>query len=170
MSHDILASIRQQVASDIRLSSQGDTVFVGTPLLYDNGDHCGFYLRRNEDNWLLDDMGDILMRGDCADIDLLGKGRRTSFDRVMGFYGLSENHGNIIMETTEDRIGESIFTFAQASLELVGLIHAPAEKKRQERNKFRVKFSKLVHQVVPSRQLETNWHHPELDPNCHRAD
>lgn len=166
MSIKIINTIRQQVASDIRLSASTDTrIRIGTPFLYDDGDSCGFFLERNEsEGWAVTDFGDVLMRAGYADVDLLSEGYKTRLGRTMEFFGITESDGSMILPVVDDRFGDAIFTFAQASLEMVRLAHLPKERKLKEQSKFKRRFTELITKTVPSNNLEHNWHDPSSDP------
>jgi len=166
VSNDIINSIREQVASDIRLVSDGTRIKIGTPLLYDDGDACGFFLDRNSaGDWFLTDLGDVLFRAGYADVDLRSAGHRNRFENTLKFFGVIAADGNMVMPVdSTHKLGDSIFTFAQASLELVKLANLPSEKKRRERTVFRATLSRLITGIVPQERLEHRWHDPQLDP------
>jgi len=167
MPSNIINTIREQVASDIRLVSDGDKIKIGTPLLYDDGDACGFFLDRDAAGQMfLTDLGDILFRAGYADVDLRAAGHRSRFERTLEFFGVSTSDGMMVMPiTNEGGLADSIFTFAQASIELVKLANLPSEKKRKERSRFRATLSRLITEIVPRDRLEERWHDQQLDPN-----
>lgn len=165
MDKNIIDSIRSQVAADIRLSPTADRLRIGTPLTFDDGDACSFFLIQQGEQLVLSDLGDIFTRADYQETDLRASGHRARFDRLLDFYGMREDSGQLVMAVAPDKMGGAIFSFAQASLELVRLARTPADRKKRAERKFRAKVGKLVRSLIPANKLDENWYDREEDPN-----
>lgn len=161
----IVNLIREQVASDINLAHDGNRIRIGVPLLYDDGDTCGFYLEETPTGLVLTDLGDVLMRAGYHDADLLSSSYRTRVQRTMEFFGITENEGNMTMAVSNSDVGDSIFTFAQASLELVRIATLPKERKKSQEIRFKDKLSRIILAEIPSSRLVPNWHDEASDPD-----
>lgn len=165
MNHEVIDRIRREVSDDIRLKSVDDKLRIGTPLLFDDGDHCTFFLIEEHDTLVLSDLGDVLTRASYEEANLLGRGHRPRFDRLMSFYGMRETEGQITMPLNGKSIGKAIFTFAQGALELVRLAKMPAEKKKRAEKQLKVRLGSVLRSTIAADRLSEEWHDPQLDPH-----
>ncbi len=96
-------------------------------------------------------------------VDLLGPGRAERFRVVADFYGVKERSGELRMQATTDDLGDAVFVFTQACIELARLSELPRESSRRTRA-FTVKFRKVVEKSLDDERLEKHWHDPKRDP------
>jgi hypothetical protein len=160
----IIEEIRAQVAQDIHLVPTNGHLRIGTPLIFDDGDRCSFFLVKKDSGWALTDLGDILTRAGYVEADLLEPGYRSRFDRLMQFFGMREESGQIVMPIRDDGYADAIFTFTQGALELVKLASTPPERERKSEKPFQDTVSRLVRDLIPVDCVDEKWHDPEHDP------
>lgn len=166
MNASIIEKIRSQVASGLRLVPMGDEYLrIGTPIIFDDGDRCSLFLSRRDKGWVLTDRGSVASRASYVETNLLSSGYRPRFEKLIEFFGMREEAGEIIMPIVGDDFADAIFTFAQGAVELVRLADTPSETHRKTEKRFHHKLVEIIRAVAPGAAFEENWHDAESDPD-----
>jgi hypothetical protein len=173
ISINIADSIREQVANDVAVVQVDDSRYsVSLPLVFDDGDPCGFVLSKGKaGDWVLSDAGDTERRADDIGVNLRSSGYRHRYENIVKFYGLKAENRELKLPVRDNRFSDAIFTFAQVRLEAVNLARSPKERHSPEASVA----TKIIGKVLSSRFADSNitpdWHHGRFDPSgIYRAD
>ena len=165
MNASIIEKIRSQVASGLRLAPMGDDYLrIGTQIVFDDGDRCSLFLSQRDEGWVLSDRGSVASRASYVETNLLSPGYKPRFEKLVEFFGMREESGEIIMPIVGEDFADAIFSFAQGAVELVRLADTPAETRRKTEKRFHHKLLEIVTSFVSKDRVEENWHDPENDP------
>lgn len=156
--------IRERICSEISISPVNDSRFsVGIPLLYGDGDSCRIFVTAGAGGeYLLRDGGFVLSSSAIDGVDLLARGHVDRFRRISEFYGVKEINGELTMDADSNDLGDAVFVFTQACLELSRLGELPREVSRKAKA-FNVRFRRDVEQSAEVARLERRWHDPSRD-------
>ena len=129
IAHDMLASIRRQIADSVSLSKFDDgRISISIPITYDDGDACTCYAIHGEQGWELRDFGDLVMRASCRDVNLLSKGYLSRLKRVAEFYGMTADEtGELFVAVDDENFGRAVFAFTQTCLAVQSLAKTKPE-------------------------------------------
>lgn len=166
ISATITHRIREQLANRIEIESKDrDSCIINMPFVFDDGDPCGFMLTKgSDDTWYLSDKGVTARRASYIGADLLAPGHVERFRSIVGFYGMTEENGALLLPVRHDDFSDAIFTFTQACLEMVNLAKMPKERSETVKTDFSKRLAKLVESAIPENHRVAHWHHPTLDP------
>lgn len=155
---------RAKVAGSIRIVSEGlDRFRVFTPFVLDDGDHLSIVLKQQEGHWFLSDEGNSLMRltYDVSE-KALHKGKRQNIiANVKSIFGLEDQNGELVLRVREGRYGDSLYSFAQALLQILDLNYL---NRIRERSQFMAEFRELIVETVPEDRRVFDWTNPDYDP------
>ena len=134
---ELLEAIEQdfhrQVSQKIRLLSEGTDRFrVLTPFLFDDGDHLAIVLKREETRWVFSDEGHTYMHLAC-DIDEkdLHRGTRQKIiSNALSTFGIEDQEGELVLEVSEERYGDALYSFVQGLLEITDVSFLSRERIR----------------------------------------
>ncbi len=167
ISINLAETIHSQFASEFEVHAIDSNKYaVETPFLFPDGDHCGMHIVVNEDgSWYITDDGTSMMRASYAGADLLSAGYNDRFRRIIGFYGITEKNGVLMMPGRESKYGDGVMAFTQACIDVVRISKMPKERSSSTKNKFSASIEKLINRHIPSSSISRRWHHEVHDPD-----
>lgn len=117
ISSGIESAIKKKLGGGIEVEKERDGLFrVDTPFGFDDGDSYVIFLEKRNDGFVVSDSGHTLMHMSYwTDADRLFEGRRGRiFNDILSRFGLQNDGGTIKLVTSEEKIGESVFSYIQA--------------------------------------------------------
>ena len=111
----------KSVAAQIRLVAVGASRYrVGTPFMFDDGDHPVIILKREGAKWVLSDEGHTRMHlGDDLDAEDRDHGtRRSLVSNALARFRIEDRDGELVLDVSDGRFGEALYTFAQGLLSM----------------------------------------------------
>ena len=162
----IHTQLQTQVAEALDVVAEGlDRYRVLTPFMFGDGDHLVILLRRNGACWELTDEGHTYMHLSYQiDVDDLAAGtRRTVIERALAFTSVEDREGELVLRVPEDRVGDALFSFCQALLQIADVTYLSRERAHST---FLEDFRSLMHEAA-GEQCEFGWHDPRRDPEEH---
>lgn len=164
--------IREQIAGEVAFRPFGeDRLGVSLPFTFGDGDACEVVVSNgNGDAWTISDEGYVVALAKMQGINLLSTGYANKFRELASFYGAEEHNGEVQMRTTKQRLGDSLFLFIQACLELARLMDREPDRKKRKKE-FARRFSRAVEKSLPADKLSRRWFDESRDPKgIYRAD
>jgi len=154
---------RSRVSERIELKPEGVGRFlVITPFRFDDGDHFGIVLKKENDRWILSDEANTLMHLSYeVDDQDIGAGNRAEL--IGGFlagFSVENRSGELVIPVTEDRFGDALFSFIQALSKVSDISLLSRERVRST---FMEDFRAFLRSKVPAERLQFDWTDPEHD-------
>ena len=125
---DLKSEIHEKISNKIEVNVGMINPFrekcfkVDIPLSFGDGDQCRFFISKTTDGWLVSDGGSTIMRASFAgDVDVLDEAHIDRFKQIITFYGISESDGELTALAPDFDLGDVVFGFAQAAIEIVQL-------------------------------------------------
>jgi hypothetical protein len=166
---DIANRFRDQLTEQYDIKTvASDRLEINTPFVFDDGDPYSCAIVRNGSKWLITDEGEVLNHVSYMGVDLKASGRAKRFQKAVAFYGLSEETGELVLETDIERLGESFCLFTQACFEIARLAKLPSrssKKKPSKRQTMKEGIRNIIDTVPDAGVVTPDWHHPEFDVN-----
>jgi hypothetical protein len=162
---DFARLIREHICAEVSISKvASDRFSVGMPLTFGDGDSCRIMVTAEPSGeFLLSDGGFVSASALVDGVDLLSSGHEERFRRVAAFYGVKELSGELRMQANSDDIGDAVFAFTQACLEVAKLSELTREVARKSRA-FTARFRKIVEVALRASPFNRNWHDESRDP------
>jgi hypothetical protein len=162
----IREDFRSRVGEQIDLHSEGKSRFaVFTPFRFDDGDHFGIFLKKENGNWILSDEGSTLMHlsYEINDADIEeGKNRGEIIQASLAGFSIENRNGELIVPVSEDKFGEALFTFVQALTKVADVSYLTRERVHST---FLEDFKKFLRSRVSEDRLQFDWYDERHDAN-----
>jgi hypothetical protein len=160
----ITDDFKKRVCEQIDLQAEGEARFlVVTPFRFDDGDHFGIVLKRENDNWILSDEASTLMhlsyQLDEQDIDAGNRGE--IIEGSLAGYSVQNRNGEFVMPVSEGRFGDALFNFVQALTKVTDVSYLSRERVRST---FLEDFKTFLKSRVPEESLVFDWTDERHDP------
>jgi hypothetical protein len=157
---------KKKVSELLRLKAEGlDRYRVFTPFLFEDGDHLAIVLKRNQDRWLLTDEGHTYMHltYDLDEKDLRSGTRQKIISNALTAFSVSDKYGELIIDISEDRYGDSLFNFIQALLKISDISFLSRDRVRST---FMEDFKNFIIENIQEKQRYTfDWFDQNHDPD-----
>jgi hypothetical protein len=117
ISPGIESAIKKKLGEGIEVEKEHEGLFrVDTPFGFDDGDSYLIFVEKKIDGYVISDRGHTLMHMSYwTDSDRLFEGRRGRiFNDILSRFGLQNDGGAIKLITSEEKIGESVYSYIQA--------------------------------------------------------
>lgn len=160
----IVSSFRNKVCAQASLVQEGiDRYRVLTPFLFEDGDHLGMVLRRENGGWILSDEGHTYMHltYDLDERDLQRGTRQKIIANALSAFKVEDRDGELILRIPDDHYGDALFSFSQALLKITAVSYLTRERVR---SRFMEDFRAMVSEAVPDQRRAFSWHDPQQDP------
>ena len=111
----------KSVAAQIRLVAEGASRYrVGTPFIFDDGDHPVIILKREGAKWVLSDEGHTRMHlGDDLEAEDRDRGTRQGLvSNALARFRIEERDGELVLEVRDRGFGAALYAFAQGLLSM----------------------------------------------------
>lgn len=159
----IVRDFQEKVCEQVRLAQEGmDRYRVFTPFLFEDGDHLGIVLRRENSKWVLSDEGHTYMHlsYDIDEKDLQRGTRQKIITNALSAFKVEDRDGELVLAIQEDRYGDALYSFAQALLRITDVSYLSRERVRST---FMEDFRALMAEAVPENRRTFDWHDPQRD-------
>ncbi|MFA5160645.1 MAG: DUF1828 domain-containing protein [Elusimicrobiales bacterium] len=156
--------LRDKAGASVRLMQEGlNRYHVVTPFQFDDGDHLRVILSQKGNKWRFSDEGDTYLH---LSYDIshqeLGKGTRAKvIANVVATYGMQDNESELILETTEENIGDALFSFLQGLTRITDVSFLSRE---MVRSTFMEDFNRCISEIIPAERAKFGYSFPEKDP------
>jgi hypothetical protein len=155
---------RRTVCEGIELVPAGQQRYkVFTPFTFDDGDHLGVILRREDGRWVLTDEGHTFMHltYKLDDRALQSGTRQTIIGNAISAHNLVDREGELLLPVKGDRFGDALYSFVQALLRISDISLLSRERVHST---FLEDFREFMRARVPHDRLSFDWHDPARDP------
>ncbi|MFQ5537796.1 MAG: DUF1828 domain-containing protein [Gemmatimonadota bacterium] len=156
----------RKVSRKVRLEAEGvDRYRVFTPFVFDDGDHLGVVLRRDNGAWALTDEAHTLMHltYDIDERDLQRGTRQKIISSALSAFHVEDRDGELVLPIPDERYGDALYSFVQALLKITDVSYLSRERVRST---FLEDFETLISEKVPEERRHFGWHDPERDPQA----
>ena len=155
---------KNRVCDQVDLQAEGEDRFlVVTPFRFEDGDHFGIVLKRENSNWILSDEASTLMhlsyQLDDHDIDSGNRGE--IIEGSLAGFSVQNRNGELIIPISEGRFGDALFNFVQALTKVTDVSYLSRERVRST---FLEDFKEFLKSRVPEDRLSFNWTDQRQDP------
>lgn len=161
---EIENNFRNKMDDTVRLESEGINRYrVITPFRFEDGDHLVIILKSIGDDWILSDEGHTLMHltYEMEEQELQQGTRQKIISNTLSMFGIEDRSGELAIRITDQKFGDTLFTFVEALIKVSDLDFLSRERVRST---FREDFNKLIVNTVPEGHVSFNWNEPVLDP------
>jgi len=156
---------RKKVCEQLRLEREGvDRFRVFTPFLFEDGDHLGIVLKRENGHWLLSDEGHTYMHltYDIEEKSLQSGTRQKIITNTLSGYSVQDRNGELALIIRDEFYGDALYSFIQALMRISDVSYLTRERVRST---FLEDFRTFIEeQVLESRRI-FNWHDAKNDPD-----
>ena len=163
---EVERDFKHKVCDQLSLEALGQGRYVvNTPYSFDDGDNLTIVLREEGDAWVLTDEAHTYMHL-SYDLDekALSEGTRQEIiSDTLGYFGVEDRDGELVLPVREDGYGNALYSFVQALLRISNLTFLSRE---QVARVFDSDFREFLAERVPEDRRHFDWHHPELDPTA----
>lgn len=157
-------AFKEKVCDALQLQQEGiDRYRVVTPFMFDDGDHLGIVLKRDDGHWVLSDEGHTYMHltYDLDESDLRQGNRQKIIANALLAYSVSDESGELVLKIPEEKYGDALYSFVQALLKITDVRFLSREVVRST---FIDDLESLIVQKFPAAQRYSRWHDPIRDP------
>lgn len=165
-SSTIEQKLQEGIRSRVKLFPDGDNRFrVYTPFVYDDGDHLGIVLKRDDKGWLLSDEGSTYMRltlkvDEETLFDPDGNRYRLLLNALSSFE-IEDREGELAIEVEGEDYGSALYKLVQGLIKVSDINYLSRERVAST---FIEDFQDLIAEVVPAERYKFNWYDNKLDP------
>src|SRR6266481_514510 len=155
---------KNRVCDQVDLHSEGQGRFVVfTPFRFDDGDHFGIVLKRENGNWILSDEGNTLMHlsYQLNEADIESGNRGQIIEGSLAGYSVQNRNGELVIPVSEGRFGDALFNFVQALTKVTDVSFLSRERVRST---FLEDFKTFLRARVPEDRLQFDWFDDRHDP------
>lgn len=155
---------RRQVGESVALLAEGkDRWQVFTPFHFDDGDHFVVVLKREGDRWYLTDEAHTFLHlsHQFEERDLRSGTRQKIIEAVLSRFGVRDRDGELLLEVTDARYGDALFSFVQALHKIGDVSYLSREVVRST---FLQDFRALLSEVAGDDRLAFDWTLEDRDP------
>jgi hypothetical protein len=153
----IKEEFKHRVCEQIDLRAEGEGRFlVTTPFRFEDGDHFGIVLKRENGGWLLTDEATTLMHlsYQLDDQDLEAGNRGEIIENCLEGFSVRNRDGELVIPIAEDRFGDALFSFIQALTKVSDVSFLSRERVRST---FLEDFRAFLRSTVPEHRLRFDW-------------
>lgn len=155
---------KNRVCEQVDLQPEGEGRFVVfTPFRFEDGDHFGIILKKENGAWILSDEANTLMhlsyQLDERDIDSGNRGEIIA-GSLAGF-SVQNRNGELVIPVSEGRFGDALFNFVQALTKVTDVTFLSRERVRST---FLEDFRSFLRSKVPEDRLDFDWTDQHRDP------
>lgn len=157
---------KSKVCEKIRLSGEGMNRFrVFTPFLFDDGDHLGIVLKRDNSSWILSDEGHTYMHltYDLVERDFQRGTRQKVITNALSMFRIEDREGELSLRIADEQFGDALFSFIQALMKITDISFLSREIIRST---FMEDFRALMETTVPEERRIFDWNDPVHDPQA----
>ncbi|MDO8588432.1 MAG: DUF1828 domain-containing protein [Armatimonadota bacterium] len=161
--------LKQKVSGTVRLMPEGvDRFRVFTPFKFDDGDHLGIVLRRENADWVLSDEGSTYMHLSYSldHKDLTSGARQKIITNALSVFSVQDRDGELTLPVPDEDYGDALYSFVQALLKITDVEFLSRE---QVRSAFLADFKLFLTEKVEDQRRTFDWHDPVLDPESNYA-
>jgi len=148
---------KRRVCEKIDLQQEGEGRFlVVNPFRFNDGDHYGIVLKKENGNWILTDEASTLMHLSYQmDDEHFESGSRAEIieDSLEGL-SVQNRQGELVIPVAEDRFGDALFSFVQAITKITDVSYLSRERVRST---FLEDFRAFMRATVPEDRLSFDW-------------
>ena len=155
---------KSRVCQQIDLQSEGLNRFrVLTPFRFEDGDHFGIFLRKEENGWLLSDEASTLMHLSywLEEEDVESGNRQEIIRGALSSFSVENREGELVIPVSEGRFGDALFSFIQALSKVTDVSFLSRERVRST---FIDDFKAFLRSQVNEDRLSFDWTAPDHDP------
>jgi len=155
---------RDKVCEQIQLVPEGINRYrVFSPFLFEDGDHLAIVLKRIGNNWRLSDEGHTYMQltYDIDEKDLHRGTRQRIISNTLSTFFVNDSNGELLIDITDDRYGDSLYSFIQAIIRISDISYLSRERVRST---FMEDFRSFMESKVEELRRVFDWHDPIRDP------
>ena len=152
-----------KVSQQIQLHSEGvDRYRVFTPFRFDDGDHLVVVFKKSGGRWVLTDEAHTFMHltYDVDEKDLMQGTRQKIISDALSAFHIEDRNGELVIPITDNRYGDSLFSFIQGILQITNVIWASKEKIH---SLFMEHFKELIKDLIPQEKRIFDWHDEKHD-------
>lgn len=156
---------KKKVCDSLRVMSEGlDRYRVFTPFLFEDGDHLAIVLKRENGRWVLSDEGHTYMHltYDLDEKDLQRGTRQKIISNTLSAFSVDDRNGELILRITENRYGDSLYSFVQGLLRIADVSYLSRERVRST---FMEDLRSFIEERIPEERRSFDWHDPQHDPD-----
>jgi len=156
--------LRDRTGASVQLMQRGlNRYHVVTPFQFDDGDHLRVILSKKNDKWRFSDEGDTYLHlsYDISPKDLERGTRAKVISAVVATYGMQDNEGELILETSEESIGDALFSFLQGLTRITDVSFLSRE---MVRSTFMEDFKRYIAEKIPAQRVKFGYNFPDRDP------
>jgi len=156
---------RQKVCETVRLSPEGVNRYrVFTPFMFDDGDHLGVVLKREQDQWVLSDEGHTFMHltYDLDERQFQQPTRTNIINNALEAFSVRDRDGELVLSIADDRYGDALYSFVQALLKIADVTFLSRERVRST---FMEDFRSFLTERIPGERVQFDWTDPQKDPD-----
>jgi hypothetical protein len=157
---------KSKVCEKIQLFGEGmDRFRVFTPFLFDDGDHLGIVLKRENSSWILSDEGHTYMHltYDLDEKDFQRGNRQKVITNALSMFRIEDREGELSLRITDEQFGDALFSFIQALMKITDISFLSREIIRST---FMEDFRAIIESTVPEERRIFDWNDPVHDPQA----
>jgi hypothetical protein len=161
----IREDFKHRVCEQIELQPEGEGRFlVVTPFRFEDGDHFGIVLKRENSSWILTDEATTLMHlsYQMDEQDLEVGNRAEIIENSLQGFSVQNREGELVMPVSEGRFGDALYNLVQAITRVNDISFLSRERVRST---FLEDFKALLRTKVPPDRLTFDWTNEEYDPH-----
>jgi hypothetical protein len=148
---------KRRVCEKIDLQQEGEGRFlVVSPFRFNDGDHYGIVLKKENENWILTDEASTLMHlsYQMEDEDFESGSRAEIIEDSLEGLSVQNRQGELVIPVSEDRFGDALFSFVQAITKITDVSYLSRERVRST---FLEDFRAFMRATVPGDRLSFDW-------------
>jgi hypothetical protein len=156
---------KRHVCEQVELQPEGkDRYLVSTPFRFEDGDHFGIVLKRENGGWLFSDEATTLMHlsYQLDDHDLEVGNRAEIVDNCLKRFSIQNREGELVLSVDDEHFGDALYNFVQA---LSGINNVSYLSRERVRSTFIEDFRALLKSRVSEDRLTFDWTSEEHDPH-----
>jgi hypothetical protein len=160
----IKKEFEDKVSRKINLIQEGiDRFRIDTPFLFEDGDNLVIILKNSGGQWYLTDEGHTFMHltYDINYKDFQKGVRQKIISNAIAGFGLCDNQGELIIQVTENTLGDSLYSFIQGILKISDIEYLSRERVKST---FMEDLFEYLEKTIPEERRSFRYHDKQLDP------
>jgi hypothetical protein len=148
---------KRRVCEKIDLQQEGEGRFlVVNPFRFNDGDHYGMVLKKENGHWILTDEASTLthLSYQLDDEDFESGTRGELIENSLEGLSVQNRQGELIIPVAEDRFGDALFSFVQAITKITDVSYL---SRKRVRSTFLEDFRAFMQATVPEDRLSFDW-------------
>jgi Domain of unknown function DUF1828 len=155
---------KNRVCEQVDLQPEGEGRFlVLTPFRFEDGDHFGIFLKRENGSWIFSDEANTLMHlsYQLDEPDLESGNRGEIIESCLAGFSVRNRDGELVIPVSDGRFGDALFNFVQALTKVADVSFLSRERVRST---FLEDFRAFLRSRVPEDRLAFDWTEESHDP------